>query len=171
MITNILNTLNNAWIELLGCPDCWAGIIAIVTLIAIWVAYRKSQRTIIVHKSGIGNVQVSISALVHLVKEACMRVGIQHCSNVHFQKNGSKYDLDLTVKTTVDQNLTDLLSSLTHFMHGALGRILGPDYVGKINLTVVGFKGDMKNIPIPTISDLENQSEEFKLLSKKDGSA
>jgi hypothetical protein len=166
---NVMNTLNDVWLYFLGCPDCWAGVIAIIVLMLIWITYRKTQRTLIVHKDGLGDVSVSVAALVHLVKEACSRVGVQQCSDVHFRKNGSKYDVELTVKVGLEQNLADILRNLSHFIHSALGRILGPDYVGKISMNVAGFKGDMKHIPLPTNDDLVNKSEEFKFLAKKEG--
>lgn len=162
------NVLNDLWIYFLGCPDCWAAVLAIVFLLFLWAMYRKSQRTIEVYRSGLGKVRVSVSALTHLVKEACGRVGVLHCSDVHFKENKGKFDLDLKVRIGLDQNVADLMRNLNHLLHVALGRILGPDYVGKISLNIVGFKGDINQIQIPTGYDLENKAEEFKFLAKKE---
>ncbi len=158
--------LQDLWAYIKTTPSTWVGAGIIVILLCIWVAYRRSQYSFCINQSNVGKVQVSQSALYHLVKGTCENIGTLSCHSIDFTKIGNKFDIEIKLKANVSQNITDLSQRLHQILTQALSKILGPDRIGKVNVIVIGFKGELKDevaVQEPTEAAIlpENQ---FKVL-------
>lgn len=157
------------WLYFKHCPDCWVITGIIIILLFVWIAYRRSQRTFSVYDGKTGKVRVSQSALFHLVKGVCDKVGSLQCQGIDFKKSGSKFDLTIRLRANVSYNMADLSNKLHQLLSQNLGRILGPERIGKLNLVITGFKGNVGDLPSATegINPDQEPEEDFTLLGKK----
>lgn len=125
----------------LATPSNLYLLIAVLFLIVIFILFRKQQpKNIVAYKTENGNVTISRSAIVELVRTSCKQISqVSKPKLKVFVKKGLTH-FDIRIQLTGGGNLKNVEETLQNHLRESLSKDLGIERLGEINIIVTSFK-------------------------------
>jgi uncharacterized alkaline shock family protein YloU len=116
-------------------------LIAALLSVAIFIFLRKRQpKNIIAYKTENGNVTISRSAIVELVRTSCKQISqVSKPKLKVFVKKGLTH-FSIRIQLTSGASLKDVEDTLQNHLRESLSKDLGIENLGEINIIVTSFK-------------------------------
>lgn len=131
----------NETLQCFACPNYLYSGGALLALVLVLVLLgRRQPRNVTAYSNSGGKVTVSRSAITELVQTSCAQLDEVHRPSVKIATKGSTAHLRVSIKLASGGKLREVEQTLQDHLRHALTENLGIEKVGRIDITVTGFK-------------------------------
>lgn len=136
----------------------------LLLLVVLFLLLKRQPKNIVAYKTENGDVTISRSAVVELVRTSCQQISQVSKPRLKvFTKKGLTH-FTIRIQLTSGSRLKDVEETLQNHLRESLSKNLGIEKLGTVNIIVTSFKSSkIRPIPvesIPTITTRQVQAEE-----------